>query len=269
MFKKLKKKYSDDTIAQIFSNGLANLLTKRNASKADISNAMQEVEIVTLLYNYKYNNYFVDSFDLGNFFKNTKIKKEIIKDLKNIVSDIAQINFKDSTILNIEKNEVINGNVKRFLGCIFLKNLSRSLFFNISLLNDHLQIYVTNGDDNSSVEISDNPDKIDFINNDSEMIRIVLNLIFYMSAFPEYVTDKPPQDMCEKSNINNSKTISLSKDIADYLHETRDIAPHLRRGHFRYLGSEHFTKKKGQTIFVKSSFVKGQAKTILDGGLNG
>lgn len=69
--------------------------------------------------------------------------------------------------------------------------------------------------------------------------------------------------MADKLNARNSKTISISKEIENYLHENRDVSPHLRSGHFRYLGSEYFSKKRGRTIFVKSSFVKGHAKTII------
>ena len=42
------------------------------------------------------------------------------------------------------------------------------------------------------------------------------------------------------------------------------ITPHLRRGHFRRLESDFYKKKKGKIIFVRSTFVKGKAKTVLD-----
>lgn len=96
-----------------------------------------------------------------------------------------------------------------------------------------------------------------------EHVRLILNLFFYMSAFPENVLDGPPNTVFNKKK-GDQKTITISKEIADYLHENRDVSPHLRRGHFRYLGSDHYTKKRGQTIFVKSSFVKGTAKTIIE-----
>ena len=77
--------------------------------------------------------------------------------------------------------------------------------------------------------------------------KLPLNLIFYMSAFPEYITDSPPHEILDKTNKNNSKTIKLSSQISDYLHENRDISPHLRRGHFRYLSSMSW----GMGIFHK------------------
>jgi len=94
--------------------------------------------------------------------------------------------------------------------------------------------------------------------------KLILNLLFYMSAFPENVLDTPPDEVCDKLNKNNSKTISLSKEIADYIHENRDVSPHLRRGHFRMLSSDYFKNKQGQIVFVKSSFVKGNAKTVIE-----
>ena len=56
----------------------------------------------------------------------------------------------------------------------------------------------------------------------------------------------------------------LRKEIADYIHENRDVSPHLRRGHFRMLSSDYFKNKQGQIVFVKSSFVKGNAKTVIE-----
>lgn len=104
-------------------------------------------------------------------------------------------------------------------------------------------------------------DRIDYV---VECYKLVLNLLLYMSAFPENISDKAPFELCNKNNINNSKTISISKTISDYLIENKEVSPHLRRGHFRYLDSEFYKNKRGQIIFVKSSFVKGNAKTIIE-----
>ena len=40
------------------------------------------------------------------------------------------------------------------------------------------------------------------------------------------------------------------------------LSPHFRRAYFKRLTSDYFTHKKGQTILVKETMVKGKAKTI-------
>ena len=48
-------------------------------------------------------------------------------------------------------------------------------------------------------------------------------------------------------------------------HEEKQArSPHWRRGHFRVLQSEKYTHKRGQTVFVKGTFVRGTAFDILD-----
>jgi len=38
---------------------------------------------------------------------------------------------------------------------------------------------------------------------------------------------------------------------------------HFRRGHFRVLKSERFVNKRWQSVFVRQTFVGGEAKTVL------
>ena len=40
------------------------------------------------------------------------------------------------------------------------------------------------------------------------------------------------------------------------------VTPHFRRGYFKRLTSDFYTKKKGQIVFVKETMVNGKAKTV-------
>lgn len=212
-------------------------------------------------------NIFINTLDLCNFLKETNIK----------FSEKEIINFLIDSKFIYNGKGALSGNDEEhmFLGRIYTKDRERTLHVYLS----YLKTDATDCLSRALLIFSDGNTGGIFVINDSEIqsvnsgknkqptapdVKLIINLFFYMSAFPENVLNKPPDVVCDKLNINNSKTISMSKEIAEYLHENRDVSPHLRRGHFRYLGSDHYTKKRGQTIFVKSSFVKGHAVTVVE-----
>ena len=40
------------------------------------------------------------------------------------------------------------------------------------------------------------------------------------------------------------------------------VAPHFRKGYFKFLKSDFYTHKKGQIVFVCETMVNGKAKTV-------
>lgn len=213
-------------------------------------------EMIFYFSEYSVPNFFISSSELSNMFLETKIKMSI----KEIIETLKSNGFKSDHGYG-------------FAGKIFTKSFKRTFFFNILFYDDLecLNIYITDGEYNNGVTLTD--DVIKKINKyiytsrgiweSFPLYRLVINLLFYIKAFPENVLNSPPDEECDKLNKDNSKTISISPTISEYLHENRDVQPHLRRGHFRYLGSDYFNKKRGQTIFVKASFVRGDAKTVV------
>jgi hypothetical protein len=232
-----------------------------------------------------YNNIFIDDNSLFDFLKSINIKitaNEVMNFIDRTPTFINQ-----SVIHPILKIKCESFPKKVMLGIIHAKNIKDSIFFKfiydpgalnrerescLEFMNEYFVVFDINDEslnqtnNNTSLFINEGET---FLNDNyykkmNESIKLILNMLFYINAFPKCVLNKPPDVVCDKLNINNSKTISMSKEIADYLHENRDVSPHLRRGHFRYLGSDHYKKKRGQTIFVKSSFVKGHAVTVIE-----
>jgi hypothetical protein len=230
-------------------------------------------------------NYFIQNNILFDFLKNTDIKtnREIIK---------------TAIIKNACFKKTLNGdNFYGFLGVIHSKNTDRSIFFDLELMEnartnkrtgekeDSVSIVITNGNEKewdcianitdkllneiSNSFLYDNTNEKTIVDNErSEKainnFKLILNILFYMSAYPENILNQPPDERIEnKIDPKNTKTITVSKEISDYLKDT-ELTPHLRRGHFRLLNSDYYKHKKGQVIFVRSSFVKGKAKTIID-----
>lgn len=88
-----------------------------------------------------------------------------------------------------------------------------------------------------------------------------------MRAFPECIIDGIPKgERLEFSFKAKKQKIKLTDKLKITHDESgRVVTPHLRRGHFRYLGSDYFTNKKGKTIFIEATAVKGHNnKTVLN-----
>ncbi len=91
----------------------------------------------------------------------------------------------------------------------------------------------------------------------------MINLIAYMSAFPESIVDGVPKDIVTKNN-KIMRTVPAITDILTTGESTWLICPHFRRGYYKRLASDYFVNKKDQIIFVHETMVKGTAKTIID-----
>lgn len=96
-------------------------------------------------------------------------------------------------------------------------------------------------------------------------VKLIVGLGMYISAFPETVKDGPPDNLKHPSHHQypDAKTIGISERISLGGTHASPIA-HFRKGHFRLLQSEKFTKKRFQAVFVHETFVNAaKAKTVL------
>jgi len=127
----------------------------------------------------------------------------------------------------------------------------------ISAIDGHNQVYFYIPDDERLFGVAQNGNVLRFRN-------LVSSAVAYISCFPETVIEGIPEDLKHPNHFRNTKCFSVG--VADKISSggTHDSpCPHYRVGHWRYLSSEKFTKKRGQTIFVCGTFVKGRAITVL------
>ena len=92
-------------------------------------------------------------------------------------------------------------------------------------------------------------------------LRLAVNTIAYMNTFPECIKEGVPEEQKEEY----SKSIGLAEkviEITEIEKSGKVIVPHFRRGYFKRLTSDFYTKKKGQIIFVSETMVKGTSKTV-------
>ena len=95
-------------------------------------------------------------------------------------------------------------------------------------------------------------------------VRLLNALGLYLACFPEMLRAGPPDDVKHPSHHQYavSKTVGISPKVREHT-ERGEVSAHFRKGHFRTLRSERFTHKRWKAVFVKATFVKGEALTIL------
>lgn len=91
-------------------------------------------------------------------------------------------------------------------------------------------------------------------------LRLAINTIIYMHTFPDCIVDGTPDEV--KNEYSKKLTISEKVLEAQSSDSSKSVRPHFRRGFFKRLTSDFYTKKKGQTVFVSPTMVNGVAKTV-------
>lgn len=94
--------------------------------------------------------------------------------------------------------------------------------------------------------------------------RLVFGFSLYIEAFPETVVSAEVGDIHKVSHYAGSRRLVGSNEIVQSENERAASSPHFRRGHFRVLHSERYTKKRGHIVFVKGCFVRGHAYEVLE-----
>ena len=105
---------------------------------------------------------------------------------------------------------------------------------------------------------------LDFSNqNNMKLVKIIFGLCYYIKCFPESVSEGFPENGKNPNHYRKFENFSVSpvKEIAENPHS---VSPHFRNGHFRYLQSEKYKKKRFQVVFVRECFVGGEVKTVND-----
>jgi ribosome-associated protein YbcJ (S4-like RNA binding protein) len=104
---------------------------------------------------------------------------------------------------------------------------------------------------------------LDWSQKETEEFHVIVNTLFYMNAFPDYIFEGVPKRAVIGSECFTKKRITLSPNKEFF--EKLAVSPHLRRGHFRTFTSDYFKNMKGKTIWIEPVFVKGSALTVVDG----
>lgn len=217
---------------------------------------------------------FLKTKELKTFLTNTQIKD--YDNFINFISDKG--NFKDFT--NASTKEILLG--AEYKICIHVPNEESGYSYLLSVDENqkirmiilHNGLVITMDKEKDKPFPFETPKTVEE-SEDYESWKLIINLIYYMNAFPECVFDGIPKGVRLENGFKNKKIqkSTSEKIISKTIKSTdgREIVPHFRVGHFRYLKSEYFTKKRGQVIFIDTCFVKGKnVKTVIkEGDFNG
>lgn len=213
---------------------------------------------------------FLKTNNLKTFLINTQIK-----DYNNFIQFVTDNGeYKDFTNASTGKKLL----AADFKICLHVPNETSGYSYNLSVDENqkiriillHKGLVITMDKEKDKPFLFENPKTVEE-SEDYESWKLILNLIYYMNAFPECVFDGVPKGFRFENGFKNKKIqLSLSDKIIEKTiksNDGREIVPHFRVGHFRYLRSEYFTKKRGQVIFIDTCFVKGKnVKTIIEKG---
>ena len=255
--KQIKHKCNPDGFTD-FHNFLGYMLTMAALSKDSV--AMASAEILFLYEENHLVHYFLETADLEDFLKNTKVN-----DIMAIRQMVLLDNSANNRFFRFESNGGIDG--ARSLGGVIHSPTQHDAVAFVCIRNEKDTSFSISAETGDDVVYSGNlllDDALKSVNSKADdknqLLPLVVNMLLYIQAFPESVIDKAPEGQATEYYRNKCHTIRTSSTILEHGGKT----PHFRRGHFRLLSSERFINKRGQIVFVHSSFVGGKAKTILD-----
>lgn len=229
-----------------------------------------EIGLYKKIFELNYVNFFIETEALSEFLETTEIH-----DFSAVRHGIFE-SGNSITVANI--NDLSFNESKSVSGMIHFRNRERSLFYTAFVLGEDIYIHATDGEDFSKSGVikecipqHGGDDYEDFygtgIDKDaasqsSRWERLICNMYLYAQCFPECILTGPPKDFLDLNQYTRTlKAVHLT--TAEEILDRTGVTPHFRRGHFRLLQSEFYTKKQGQIVFVKSAFVKGKAVTII------
>ena len=97
----------------------------------------------------------------------------------------------------------------------------------------------------------------------NQIAHFAINLIVYISCFPDCLTDGALHGV----KTENNHRLSTSEKVVDAMESVGGVVnPHFRRVYFKRLESDFYKNKKGQIIFVHETVVNAQAKTLEQEG---
>ena len=204
---------------------------------------------------------FLKTNDLKTFLINTQIK-----DYNNFIQFVTDNGEYKDFISASTGNKLL---ASAFKICLHVPNETSGYSYNLSVDENqkirmivlHKGLVITMDKEKDQPFLLETP-KTEEDAEDYESWKLIVNLIYYMNAFPECVFDGIPKGFRLENGFKNKKIqLSLSDKVIEKTIESadgREIVPHFRVGHFRYLKSDYFTKKKRQVVFIDTCFVKGK-----------
>lgn len=194
-------------------------------------------------------HYFINDPSLIEFLKTTKVKDFNV--IKKFIDEVGIRIDADRSVLQY---------------CVQSTELGITISY--VKLRDTYAIYIFNNKLSYRIGL----DRLDELDEpELQLAQLGINLIMYLKAFPDSISDGVPTDMYkgDKPKYSQDTSFLIKTDMSIVEKTTTDssgrlVTPHYRSGHFRHLDSEWYKAKRGSVIFVPATMVKGRAKTVKD-----
>ena len=203
---------------------------------------------------------YLEEKELSDFIK----EKMLLKDLQGIKKYISDNGKRQK---DLEGNEFIKYDIG-----VHVPHEKHGCAFSFILWSGYDNVIVNFADKDGAGTIPENEYKLAKNSKNDDAIRVernfrfAVNLITYMSCFPECVREGVPKINNSKKYepLKNSVMLGFSEKLFDSteIHLHGKVRPHLRKGYFKYLSSDFYTNKKGSLIWVKETEVNSEAKTV-------
>lgn len=197
-------------------------------------------------------HFFVDNPYLKTFLKETEIK---------------DFSFYKQMLYDNWKDDSMRGETFRFCFCLHFQNEIESPRYILTIQKNDISALEVVSFDSIKIKIYDS-----MILSDNKVakrccarnddLKIGVNFLFYIQAFPEVVKDGIPKGYKTDNMRGKRQTVKLCNKIC--IEDSKSVTPHFRRGHFRYLGSEYYSKMRGKTIFIESTVVNSKNNKTVE-----
>lgn len=199
---------------------------------------------------------------LGEFLQNAihKYSKEMLKAVRLQREDIGQADAVLPILLHFPKVE------NRASLCISCDERTSGGKIVAVMCNENSAIFTEDSLVDGVGFIDSDGNTVEDASAVTAAIRLVLGFFLYIDAFPDTVVPAGQGDVVDWNHFDRTgKTKHIVHKSEELLMEERlSVNPHYRKGHLRFLMSERFVHMRGQSVWVKGTFVKGQAFDVLD-----
>lgn len=237
------------------------LTTRSREEGRDTGLASADVQITRLVGLGRFHSIYVGNEAVADFIEQSEVKASDGALISQAASDAA-LRFQNGLAIHLpsRKESVV-------VNCVTADSLAEQNVpkYFVGASPDHMvTVAISRGENISYAPFKRDgrwPESVTRENVNKEAWSIVLNLMLYMDAFPECVTDGPPDIVMGSTEGATQQVVRASAPIREVYERSRTM-PHMRRGHFRVLKSERFTHKRFKAVFVKPAMVRGSASTV-------
>lgn len=191
------------------------------------------------------------------------LKKMEVRDIEGLKDTIKE--YGHEVIANEDDQFENISDGSNYAICLHIPGVGQGyvLAYTVYLNTNELRIFVSHGINQYHISSNEIENKKSVVYTDpeiNEITNLAINIIAYISCFPNCLRDGAPHGIKTENNhilsTAEKVTESMEKDSFGIMN------PHFRRGYFKRLSSDYYKNKKGQVIFVHETIVNGQAKTL-------